>query len=255
MGNYQTDQDSKNAIDKAQTHYVCCGNNIWLDWSSIPLNSTGAGTTTTAATTASGNGTATTTASGNGTATTTISGNGTATTTVATGNATVISGTTSTVFISATSVGTTTVATVNVSNATLGTGRRVILSEVSSAIASVVGAGTTASASSSSRQRRFRQKRQSSSTYGGINNLPVSFTVVLPQSCCTTDLSTTSNLSNLCKYQYSSLKKLKEKYNNFIYNLRLYFKCQQWFEFYSHQWMFENTWSTCGPAVTCSRCC
>ncbi|CAF1583209.1 unnamed protein product, partial [Adineta steineri] len=42
-----------------------------------------------------------------------------------------------------------------------------------------------------------RRKRQTQSNYGGIYGLPTTFGVTLPQSCCTTDLSSTDSLSNL----------------------------------------------------------
>jgi hypothetical protein len=49
-------------------------------------------------------------------------------------------------------------------------------------------------------ERSIRRKRQTQSTYGGVANLPTSFVVTLPQSCCTNVLSATDNLQNLCKY-------------------------------------------------------
>ncbi len=57
MNAYGNDQDSRNIVDKIQTHYACCGNNIWLDWADVSLNATGNSTSTAA--TITGNGTTT----------------------------------------------------------------------------------------------------------------------------------------------------------------------------------------------------
>ena len=45
----------------------------------------------------------------------------------------------------------------------------------------------------------LRKKRQSTSSYGGIAGLPITFGVVLPQSCCTSEATLTSNSSDACK--------------------------------------------------------
>lgn len=45
-----------------------------------------------------------------------------------------------------------------------------------------------------------RKKRQALTTYGGIENLPLTFGVVLPKSCCTSEALLTSNASDACKF-------------------------------------------------------
>jgi hypothetical protein len=47
-----------------------------------------------------------------------------------------------------------------------------------------------------------RKKRQSTLSYGGIEGLPLTFGVVLPQSCCTSEATLTSNTSGACMYHY-----------------------------------------------------
>jgi hypothetical protein len=54
-----------------------------------------------------------------------------------------------------------------------------------------------------------RKKRQATLTYGGIVGLPLTFGVVLPQSCCTPSATLTSNTSNVCMYFMNNLAKKK----------------------------------------------
>ncbi|CAF1281268.1 unnamed protein product [Rotaria sordida] len=37
MNHYQNSSKARNIIDNIQTEYVCCGDNIWLDWTRVPL--------------------------------------------------------------------------------------------------------------------------------------------------------------------------------------------------------------------------
>jgi hypothetical protein len=228
MNNYQTDQDSQNIINKIQTSYVCCGTDTWLDWSSVSLNATGnsTGTTTTATTTA---GTAsvgnTTTAAGQASNTTTTAGQASNTTTAAgqASNATTTRvGNTTTV-----SVGNTTTASVG-NTTTQATGRAVrdieALVDTAKSISDEKNTDLTLFNNGmkianknllssdiitndlkfkrSLSQQTVRRRRQTQTNYGGIYGLPSSFSVTLPQSCCTTDGSSLANLSNSCQYIY-----------------------------------------------------
>ena len=169
MADYKNTQSSRDIVDSIQINYDCCGSNTWLDWSAVGLNAT---TSTT-----------------NDTVTTQIASNSTTT---------VSSGAGSTIVFSTTSAITTSTTT-----AASGIGETTTTS--SSLIISGSGTSTTTDFLSGKMaeadgQTVVRRKRQAQSTYGGIVGLPLSFSVTLPQSCCTNNLGSTENLANLCKY-------------------------------------------------------
>ncbi len=155
MNNYASNQDSRNIVDKIQTNYACCGNNIWLDWADVSLNATT--NITSAAVTA---------------AAATITGN------VTTGTAVTMNS-------------------------------KIINNDIETADKIVVPLDKITDDSnfkSSTLQNSVRRRRQTQSNYGGILGLPTSFIVTLPQSCCTTNVSTAQN-SCKCRFFYSKKSK------------------------------------------------
>jgi len=170
MNNYASNQDSRNIVDKIQTNYACCGNNIWLDWADVSLNATTNSTSTAVTTTAA-----------------TITGNVT----------TMI---TSAVVLTSTTTTTGAAVTMNL---------KMINNDIETADKIVVPLDKITDDSnfkSSTLQNSVRRRRQTQSNYGGILGLPTSFIVTLPQSCCTTNVSTAQN-SCKCRFFYSKKSK------------------------------------------------
>ena len=245
MDLYATNQKSKNILDKIQTNYACCGANTWLDWTRESLNatqsitSTASTTNTTAATTIIGNTTVTTVVAGTTTTvasetTTAASETTTAafeTTTAAFETTTAAFETTAVASENATEVGTRKELSKNMnSNFDKGNiskrsffdiiektiSRQDIdlkLIDDEAEITKVDPLSMTIMADDSiveqnSLHQAVRRKRQTNSSYGGINGLPLTFGVTLPQSCCTTDLSSTEDLTNLCKNILCKMRKI-----------------------------------------------
>ncbi len=162
MNNYASNQDSRNIVDKIQTNYACCGNNIWLDWADVSLNATTNSTSTAVTTTAA-----------------TITGN--VTTTIA-----------SAVALTNTNIN------LKIINDDIETADKIVvpLDKITD----------DSNFKSSTLQNSVRRRRQTQSNYGGILGLPTSFIVTLPQSCCTTNVSTAQNSCN-CQFFYNKKSK------------------------------------------------
>jgi hypothetical protein len=232
INSYQNSQNSRNIVDKIQTNYDCCGSNTWLDWSGVLPNTT---QSSTSATTTLVN-TTTPVNEMNATVTTTAVVVNNITTTTAT--AAIVNETTTTIATIVNETTTTIADIVNETTTTAGivqTNSTVVVKK-RSGIGKIINdrelfdntiessviekdvesksfentmeiAGTNPpswdkttddfNSEQISPQQIIRRKRQSN--YGGIYGLPSSFDVTLPQSCCTTDLSTINSLSNQCK--------------------------------------------------------
>jgi hypothetical protein len=202
MRMYATDQQSKNVIDNMQTTYTCCGNNLWIDWAPIGLNATGSNSST-ATTTSGGGGVTTTTISNTGATsagtTTTIGAGGGTTTTLGTGSGGV---TTTTI---AGGAATTAAAGEITTTASTGVsaGAKLLKRNVENTVKNHLSSDKTSNdfnVGPSLLQQAIRRKRQSTS--GLVNGLPLSSSVTLPQSCCTSSISATDNLNNLCKFEF-----------------------------------------------------
>lgn len=194
MLRYQTDAGSRNKIDLLQIKYECCGTDIWIDWSHANLNTTAPvidGTSTTIAVTTS-MGMPTTMGSIATTAPPVITTMGSVATTVP---------------------------------PLVTTDSNVITTAAPPATPTppvTIAVDTTSTSASS------RKKRQVVGSYGNIPNLPLSFGVVLPKSCCTPEATLTSNGSDACKYSlvfYQSFFQ-KRKYidNWFSFALQIVFR-------------------------------
>ncbi len=185
MNNYENSQDSRNIIDKIQTNYDCCGSNTWLDWSDVLLNTTQSSTSSTTTLVI-----------------TTVPVNGTNTTAVVIVNntnfTTEVVVTTSQVISDEEIFNNTTENSIIEKDVDSRSFKNMI-ETVDTNLPSQVETTDNFNFERNPSQQIIRRKRQTQSDYGGIYGLPSSFIVTLPQSCCTTDLSTINSLSNSCK--------------------------------------------------------
>ena len=223
MDRYASSQNSRGIIDRIQTKYICCGSNTWLEWTRVTLNVTTTTTPTPAA---------------NTTVTTTLEVNTTTTTTTAAATEPI----TTTVTPSATTTplfGTTVFETIQpwstVSEEGAG-GKRMLDDdpEITSSAKTINHIETVDNRVERSfaaddteqlvddfylkqnlAQETIRHRRQVQTNNGGIQGLPSTFVVTLPQSCCTSDLSSINSLSNPCK-NYRS-EKMKNSNIGFVF--------------------------------------
>jgi hypothetical protein len=173
MNNYQFNTNAANIVDRVQTQLQCCGNDLWVDWSNVGLYAMGS------ATNGANSTSATTVAAGqSGSGNTTISQSGLTTTTAESA-----SGAGSGTSTNPTVTGAQQTGTGNNGNGSTGTG------------------GTRVRREWHPHSEIFRQKRQLTTTYGGIYGLPLTFNVTLPVTCCTSGAILAGNGSN-CEYQY-----------------------------------------------------
>lgn len=163
---FNGDPDARDVVNKIQTKYTCCGVDTWLDWSRVSLNATGSGTNDT----------------------TTISPNTSTTTTPIASSATIIVVASTTTPIIVIPTESTTAAPV--ARGWLESGTQQISKRSNDYYGML-----------DSFQLAHRKKRQDQTSYGGFVGLPLSYGVTLPQSCCSTEVANTNDLTNLCKFQ------------------------------------------------------
>jgi len=175
MNTYIETQSSISIMDMIQNNYQCCGVNLWLDWGTVSLGTTQTGTGVT-----TGTGTGTVVSTGTGTGVSTGTGTG-----VSTGTGTGVS----------TGTSTGTVAGKSTTNIEIGNNDR-------KSLLFLIGTGRRRrhlELPSSPLVKAVRQRRQTT-TGGTVYNLPSTYSMNLPLSCCINGGTTSGNAIGGCKY-------------------------------------------------------
>ena len=166
MFDYQTKDDARTVVDLVQKNKECCGEDIWLDWARVQLNVT---------------------------------------------DITMSNDTTSTMTTSTTTTEATTTTTTSTTSSSNNSSSADPTEDVNQnpdgrvAVNNPLHSDSYPKQPSSTENNSEKQVSEAGTTYGGINDLPISFGVILPASCCKSEAILLNSTENRCKLKFCRL--------------------------------------------------